>query len=310
LAAKLAGHSLPVFRHTSAKIITLLSSRKSELDEVVETVLQDQAFTTRILHIANSAYYRRGTEEIASIRRAILNIGYATTRDIAIASDYAEFAHKNKAMSAALRRLMSKAFVAAHQAAALGDAVRIPDSETLFTSALLESLGEIATASYFPEVTQEIHHLVQGNRASHDAAHHMITGMTPHGVTCAVAAAYHIPKELILDPPDWEDAKGWTSKDRRCAAAHMGNAYAHNLFTAESTTVLGLFDNLMECAVTRLELTEERVMALLSTSFQKALEFGAGLKLERGFFSLEPSSFKGTARARLIEACTPFSTAC
>src|SRR5205823_10631889 len=143
LRAKLAGH-VPVIRETSVKLITQLSSATTEVDAIVHTIRRDQTFVIRLLAIANSPYYSRSPEKITTIKRAILQIGYDIIRDIAIAAEFVELAHAHVGTAPRLGRLLARAFVAAHQATAPCEACTMPDSEALITTALMETLSEVA----------------------------------------------------------------------------------------------------------------------------------------------------------------------
>jgi HD-like signal output (HDOD) protein len=303
LTAKLAGHNLPVIRHTSARVIALLSSRTSDVNTIANAILQDQAFTARILNVANSAYYRRRADKITTVSRAVSHVGYGTARDIAIASEYADFAHKRFPGAVNLRRVMARAFVAAHQATALGQAIGLPEAEALFTSALLESLGEFALASYMPKITQLIEETGQTQGLPYDEAHLQVTGLTPHAITAIIAAKYQLPDDLILPPPNWETQTQWTPKERRNAVVHIANACAINLFANESPLVLSHFTKFMTRATTALGLPSGKVASLLTEAFQKSLDFGATVNLERKCFALDKSTPNDTGRHGLIETC-------
>ena len=86
LREKLSSQHLPIIRQTSVQLINLLSSPTSDIHQIARTILQDLAFTARVLTIANSAYYRRSAEKTTTITQAILQVGYTSLRDIAIHS--------------------------------------------------------------------------------------------------------------------------------------------------------------------------------------------------------------------------------
>jgi HD-like signal output (HDOD) protein len=304
LTARLAGHHLPVIRQTSAKVIALLSSKNSDVDIIAEAIRKDQAFMARILNVANSAYYRRRGDKITSITRAIMQIGYSTTRDIALAAEYVEFAHKRLPAAVNLHRLLAKAFVAAHQATALCQAARLPDPEAVFTSALLESLGEFALASYVPTTFKEIEYTARVRGLPYDDAHLLVTGMTPHAVTVLIATAYQLPEDLILPFPDWETMPEWRPSDRRHAVVHLANACATNLFASESPLVLEHFNMYITRATNALGLPAPTIAGLLTEAFHKALEFAATVKLDRSCFNIERPAEGDTTRYDLIQNCT------
>jgi HD-like signal output (HDOD) protein len=304
LTAKLAGHNLPVIRQTSANVIALLSSQHSDVETIADAIRKDQSFMARILNVANSAYYyRRRGDKVTTITRAILQIGYATTRDIALAAEYVEFAHKGHATGVNLHRLLAKAFVAAHQASALARAVRLPDPEMLFTSALLESLGEFALASYLPVTFKEISHVSREEGVPYEEAHVRVTGLTPHAITVLIATAYQLPEDLIAPVPDWDAMAQWLVADRRNAVVHLANDCAGNLFATDSPLLLDDFNAFMTRATAALGLQPSDIATLLTEAFQQALEFGATVKIERSSFALDKLG-GDTARQNLFQNCT------
>src|SRR2546427_2386445 len=146
LTGMMATRPLPIIRQTAVDVISLLSKPNSTIETISRTILHDQAFTARVLKIANSAYYRRDNEKITNVIQAMLRMGYNTVREMAIAAEFAELVQRRLPSGVNLRRLLAKAVVAAHQARVLGHVMRLPEIDTLFLRALLESLGELAMA--------------------------------------------------------------------------------------------------------------------------------------------------------------------
>jgi HD-like signal output (HDOD) protein len=297
LRAKLAGH-LPVIRDTSVKLIAQLSSSATDVDTIVHTIRRDQAFVIRVLAIANSPYYHRSTDKITTIKRAILHIGYDIIRDIAIAAEFVELAHRCAVSAPRLGRLLARAFVAAQQSIALCDAIALADSETLFTTALLESLGEVALAVHMPEVYEAILARALNEGLRYDEAHRQVTGIGPHALSVLVASVHALPEDLVIAPPDWETAE-WTPETRRAAIVHLTNACARNLFTADSALVSEDFNETMALATGALDIPASTVTVLLTTAFEKALEFGIDVNLGYRYFAIEAPTMTETARQKL-----------
>jgi HD-like signal output (HDOD) protein len=302
LTAKLKSRELPVIRQTVAQVVSLLSDQSSEVQGIANIILRDQAFTARVLKIANSAYYRRSHEKVSTISRAIIHIGFASLRDIAITAELADLAQKKLPAGVDLRRLLAKAFVAAHQARAVGQAIGLPGREGLFTSALLESLGNFALATAMPMTYQGVNDLVQFQGMSYSDAHLQVTGMTPHAVTTLVAKVYEFPADLILAEPNWQTCSRWTAVERRAGAVHLAHACAANLFAPHSTEVLVDFTDLMSKSVEAFGLTLARIESLLTEAFQRALELGRDVELDRSCFALSDSA-DDSARNNFIRIC-------
>jgi hypothetical protein len=299
LTEKLAGH-LPIIRETSAMLISQLSSTGTDVDDIVKTIRRDQAFVARVLVIANSPYYHRSPEKITTIKAAILRIGYDVIRDIAIAAEFVELVHRSAESAPRLGRLLARAFVAAHQTISLCDEIGLRDSETLFTTALLESLGEVALAVHMPDIYEDILCRAHTEDLGYDDAHRLVTCRGPHDLTILVADIHTLPKDLILAPPDWE-TEDWADSNRGAAIVHLTNACARNLFTPDSPRAREDFDEVMALAARALGVPTTMLMELLSGAFEKALEFGIDVNLGYRYFAIEDPSINEVPRQKLMK---------
>lgn len=300
LVNKIAGHKPPVFRATTAQLVGLLTNPHSDLKSIANAVLRDQPLTARVLSVANSADYRRQEEHITSIARAVLQLGRTSLRDITIASEFVEFTQKQTAATMDIRRLLAKSFVAAHQAVALGRAVKMPDGEALFTSTLLSSLGELTLASFLPTVSQQIEETACAQKVSYDEAHFQVTGMRPHDVTIIVAGRIKIPEELILPPPYWDTLAQWTLAEQRQAIVQLADTWAANLLLIR---VCESFDDLMAKTVRAVGLSPLTVANALTEGFYNALDAGANINLGADSFSLRVGSTDDPGFRTLIQSC-------
>jgi HD-like signal output (HDOD) protein len=302
LTTLLAGRPLPIIRQAAAWVLTLLSDSNTKIETLADSILHDEAFTARILHVANSAYYRRQKEPVATVTQAIAMTGFNTLRDIVIAAEFVDLAQKRLPTSVNLRRLLAKAFVAGHLATALGQAVVLrPQAEALFTCALLESLGEFALAAYLPKVYTKIGDTMQATGLPFEEAHLQATGMTSHEVTEIIFKALDLPEGLLLPAPVW-DTHG-TAPDRRQAIVHLTNACATNLFGPDSPQIVSQFNVLISRLVKTTGFRLDTVEALLSQAYLKALEFGGHVDLGADCFALHGTDKHPNARHGFITMC-------
>jgi hypothetical protein len=301
LATILASRPLPIIRQAAARVLTLVSNPNSNVEEIANTILHDQAFTARILKVANSAYYRRQKEKVTTVTQAIAMTGFNTLRDIAIAAEFAELVQKRLPTSVNLHRLLAKAFVAGHQANALGQAILRSEAEALFTSALLESLGEFVMAAYLPKICTKVMDAMQITGLPYEEAHLQATGMTPHEVTENVVNTLELPEGLLLPPPVW-DTPG-AVPDRRQAIVHLSNACATNLFGSESPQIVSQFEAIMNRLARATDFPPDTIDALLSQAFLKAVEFGSHVDLDYKSFALDGNTSPLTMRHGFIGLC-------
>ena len=293
LTTILAGRPLPIIRQTAVKVIALLSSPLSKVDAIANAILHDQAFTARVLKVANSVFYQRRNEKITSLSQAILRTGYDTIRDIAIATEFAELVQKRLPQTVSLRRLLAKTFVAGHQACALAEAGRLPEAQALFTNVLLESLGEFALAAYLPKVFLHIDQTMERTGLPREEAHLQATGMTPHEVTAIVATTLELPNDLVVPPP----------ADQRQAIVELTTTCATNIFSRESPQIVVQLDTAMTRTAEIVGRPVEDVEILMADAFLKAMEFGGQVELDSTCFALDGTTSPLTRRHSFIGLC-------
>ena len=280
---KLRDQQLPVLRKTVTRISALASTLKSDIGQLAQTILQDQPFTAKVLAVANSPYYKHNPEPITTITRAIIQIGYSTLRDIAVAAQFTEMAQKRLPHGINLHNLLAKAFVAAHHAKNVSESLRAPHAEQIFTHTLLRNIGDFALAYYMPQEYREIDKLMRAHGLLADAAYQQVLGITSQDFRIALIAAYDLPLELAGPMPDWANAKNWTDKERMQAIADVANEVTSILFT-QPPGANACLNELLGKASHAFGLEPATLESLIVQGFQKACTLGQSLELDPASF--------------------------
>lgn len=76
---------LPAFPTVAARLVAVLERPDPDIDEIERLIGQDQVITAQIIRAANSAMFS-GAVPIASVRQAIVRLGFRETADVAIAA--------------------------------------------------------------------------------------------------------------------------------------------------------------------------------------------------------------------------------
>ncbi len=302
LEQKLDTEKIPVLRTTSLRLIELLGNMLTPVQNVADTVMRDQGFSAQVLRLANSAYFSRG-KTITNISKAIINIGYAALRDIALTVEYADLVQKRLPKRVQLRRVLAKAFVAGRWASAVGQERRLQGTESLFTSALLESLGDLALAAYLPEFYQKIEGTAQAQGWPYHRAHAEVTEMSPHDVTTIVGWYYKLPEHLVLAEPLQETTAKWPENEQHGRIVHFSNNLAYNLFSWPYPEILEDYTRLFSQAAQGIDLSAETLQMSLALDYQKALKLGAAVGLDRNCFVFQKTMPEGSDRNSFLGLC-------
>jgi len=302
LEQKLETEKIPVIRTTSLRLIELLGSLQTPVEMVTETILRDQGFTAQILKVANSAFFSRG-KTISNVSKAVVNIGYSGLRDITLTVEYADLVQKRLPKRVQLGRILAKAFVAARWASAIGQEVRLQGNESLFTGALLESLGDLAVAAYLPDLYQKIERTAQSQGWSYQRAHAEVTEMSPHDVTALVSWSYNLPEHLVLARPGQATKSKWPEKEHHGRIGHFANDLAYNLLSWPYPEILGDCADLFSHTTLGLDLSAETLQISLAMEYQTAIKLGGTVKLDRSCFSFQKTSPKDSDRNSFLGLC-------
>ena len=68
-------HTLPLMGNMMVEVFRVMANPDSSFGQLYDVVKYDQAISSRIISIANSPYYNRGTQ-VTSLERAMVMVGF------------------------------------------------------------------------------------------------------------------------------------------------------------------------------------------------------------------------------------------
>lgn len=133
---------LPVLAATLGQIEKALTSDEYSTFALARVILQDPPLTTKVLRVANSAYYNPGGHSISMVSRAVLILGFDAVRaictSIAVIDALLRGAVRTRLLDEIARALFA-AVIARHLATHRHD----PAPEEVFVATLLGRLGQM-----------------------------------------------------------------------------------------------------------------------------------------------------------------------
>ena len=277
---RLQDRPLPILRKTVGRVVGMASRLQTDIGELSQTILQDQSFSAKILGVANGVYYRNRSDPIITVSRAIMQVGYHTIRDIAVAAEFVDMAQERLPEGVDIQGPLAKALLAAHQAKALAEAAGLPEAEGVFATCHLQNIGDFALALYLPDDCRKIHDLVYARGLTCDAAHQQILEMSREELTDGVMEACRLPRELVARAPDWSRVESWNAGARRDALVILASQIAETMLGRQSAGTKACLNDLVETATKALGLPVERVLHLCMEAFNKAYSLGKSLGLQ------------------------------
>jgi HD-like signal output (HDOD) protein len=141
-AEVLARKDLPTIPAVLSRILSVLDGERSSARDLVEVIEHDQALTSKVLKLANSAFFGF-SRHVATIPRAVVLLGFATVRNLAMGVkvwDALAGAGRHREMA---ETLWAHSALVAAGARLIAARVRGVDPDASFTSGLLHDVGKL-----------------------------------------------------------------------------------------------------------------------------------------------------------------------
>lgn len=134
---------LPSLPRTLLSIQNVASDDRSSAEDLARCILEDQALTMRVLKVVNSAMYqRRGGEQVRTVHRAVVVMGFETVRKLALGLSVFDMMSK-LSRSPQLADIARHSLTTAGLAQILAEASGAVPPEEAFVTALVHDIGKV-----------------------------------------------------------------------------------------------------------------------------------------------------------------------
>ena len=210
---------LPSLSTVMKEINTVTQASDSSASQLSEIILQDAGLTRKVLKVANSAYHNATGNEITTISRAVVQLGFKGIKAISLSVLMIDSLMKKDADSRErMLQWLARGFHAAVQAESLiGRKGRDGDREDVFIAALLQHMGEMAFWCSGAKGVAELDRLMGASDRPNPEAERQLLGVTLADITRGLAAKWQI--DIDFSQPELDDA----TRDRRRQAVRLGD---------------------------------------------------------------------------------------
>lgn len=134
---------MPVFGRTVAALRALMDDERASASALAQVILKDMPMTSKVLKLANSAYFNHSEQGVSTVSRAIVVLGFDPVAELALSVSLIDSLLKGGVRSR-VQIEMARSFHAAVQARWV--ATRHGDGlgEEVFIAALMARVGEMA----------------------------------------------------------------------------------------------------------------------------------------------------------------------
>lgn len=190
LQSQATGRDFPAMSAQIMKVYQLTGDENEKLDRLTDEILKDAALTSCLLRVVNSARFAGREDGVGTISRAVTRLGFRTVRNLALGLvllEHMDAKGQKKLVQEAYLRALCSAMLAKEWSATAQEA------EELFLGALMQGLGRMLAACYFPNEAQAIHERLTDDPVQETLAARQILGVTLEELGVAVARCWGFP---------------------------------------------------------------------------------------------------------------------
>ena len=181
--------SLPVI---ASRILHIIADDTSSLEELKKVISLDQSFSSRLLRIANSPYYRRG-RRINDITDATMLIGFNTIKALVFAASLKDLCRISDATD---RLLWEHSMAVSIGATVIANETALLASGEPLIYGLLHDIGKVIISRSMRDKYAEVITMVEEQKNSFMEAEQKILGFDHCSVGEYVANLWNLPANL------------------------------------------------------------------------------------------------------------------
>ena len=187
---------IPTVSSIVEKALSLISNNDSSFNDLSDVIKYDQSISSKIISIANSAYYSRGVD-VFSLQRAMMTIGFEEVKKIVMCLLFMNNMLKSLNLKGKdLVDLWKHSAYVACAARALSKKMLVEDPQKVFTISLLHDIGK--TVLY---INAENYHAVlkKATEKGKDLAamEKELYGIDHQEIGYAIGVKWHFPEEFL-----------------------------------------------------------------------------------------------------------------
>lgn len=190
-------NSLPAMASHVTRLLFLLSDNTASAEELTAIILEDYALTSKILRMANSAYYSKGIP-ITTISRAVIVLGLDVLRQLAATTALFELFIATGADKEEIAKTFALSLLSAIQSRLFCELKR-PDitPEEAYICTLLHHIGAVIVLVYLPHHYRTVAQKIREGYSEEHSCRLVLNGLTYSQIGQEMATFWGFPKRII-----------------------------------------------------------------------------------------------------------------
>jgi HD-like signal output (HDOD) protein len=309
-----AESDFPALSESVGAINRITASDRESVNQLSNTILKDFALTSKLLKLANAAFYGRpGGGAISTVSRAVVILGFDAVRSIALSLILFDNL-QNRAQAQQLKEEFLKVLYAALFARELAEKAGVRDAEEAFIGAMLHHLGRMLMLFYFPAEMAAVHEAMAARGITEALATTEVLGASPEQLGITVARNWGFPECLVQSMkhlPPGRVRKSANDTERLRILAGFCGALCESVTATPEGGHPAAMTRLVERFRDSVPVTTEQIGTVMTTVLGELAHFAQAVNVELGRspFAVQAARWAGlppqeTASAGVARAVT------
>jgi len=150
-----SGDSLLSMPQSLSQILSMINGDDFSMDDLADVIMKDPGLTSKVLKMANSAFYHKSTE-ISTVNQAVILLGVMQVKCLALSTSVFQTGILEKKYNIDFKEMFSHFISVALGCRMLAEAAEFKDGEEAFVAGLLHDIGLVYFINHFPEDYRQV----------------------------------------------------------------------------------------------------------------------------------------------------------
>lgn len=179
------------------QLFQMMQDPDYSVPQVSDLIAQDQALSTKILHLVNSAFYGY-SKQINTISRAVVILGFRAVRSAALAiSVFDYFKDEGESCGIDMKDFWVHSIAVATTCKVLAEHAKLAQQEEAFVVGLLHDVGKLIEKRYFADDFADLCRAAQEQHLSWFAGEQLLFQVNHATIGKAVFRAWNFPSTVV-----------------------------------------------------------------------------------------------------------------
>lgn len=216
---------IPTLPLVYQELFQKMQDPKVSVPQVADIISQDQALTTKILHLVNSAFYGY-SKQIKTIGRAVVILGFHAVRSAALAISVFDYFDGEDNNQIDMTDFWRHSIATASICKILATEAKLAHQEEAFVVGLLHDTGKLIEKRYFSDDFDELVNVAQEQELTWYNAEKALFQIDHATIGKAVFRAWNFPPSVIDAVQFHHKPDSSTRHPQLAALAHLGDYMA------------------------------------------------------------------------------------